>query len=82
MFYTLLMCFSPYLGAWKGGLPAGLEHNVLMQFSTLGSSKMGITLQRSLDQSQAGPHTRENATYPSPPLRLFATLPQGVVLFI
>ena len=34
------MCFSPYLGVGGGGLPRGLGHNLLMQFSSLGSSKM------------------------------------------
>ena len=32
------MCFSPYWGG--GGLPRGLGHNLLMQFSSLGVSKM------------------------------------------
>ena len=39
------MCFSPYLGSGRaggggGGSPKGLVHNVLMQFFTLGSSKI------------------------------------------
>ena len=33
------MCFSPCLTVWKGG-GKRLGHNVLMQFSTLGDSKM------------------------------------------
>ena len=40
------MCFSPYLGVWRergGGLRSGLGHNLLMQFSTLCSSKMEIS---------------------------------------
>ena len=36
------MCFSRYLGG-GGGLPRGLGHNLLMQFSNLGSSKMEIS---------------------------------------
>ena len=38
------MCFSPYLGVWggEGGLPRGVGHNLLLQFSSLGSSKMEI----------------------------------------
>ena len=37
------MCFSPYLGVGGGGgLPKGLGHNLLMSFTSLGSSKMEI----------------------------------------
>ena len=36
------MCFSPYLGVGGGGgLPRGPGHNLLMQSSSLGNSKMG-----------------------------------------
>ena len=35
-----------------------------MQFSRLNGSKMEITSQRLLDQSQAGVYMGENATYP------------------
>ena len=35
VFFTLFGCFF-----WGGGLPRGLGHNLLMQFSSLGSSKM------------------------------------------
>ena len=36
------MCFSPDLGVWKGGEAAskGMGHNLLIQCSTLRSSKM------------------------------------------
>ena len=36
------MCFSTYLGieCGGGGSPKGLVHNLLMQFFTLGSSKI------------------------------------------
>ena len=37
------MCFSPYLGVGGWGLPKGLGHNLLMQFSSLSSSKMEIS---------------------------------------
>ena len=38
------MCFSPYLGVGGGGgLPRGLGHNLLLQFSSLSSSKMEIS---------------------------------------
>ena len=46
---ALFMCFSHYLGVGVGagggggGLPSGLGHNLLMQFSRLSSSKMGIS---------------------------------------
>ena len=67
------MCFSPYLGVGGeggGGLPRGLGRNLLMQFSRLNSSKMEITSQRLLDQSQAGVY-RGNRHIP-PILGLFA----------
>ena len=54
MFWPLFMCFSPYLGVGGGGSKGSRAHNLLMQFSRLGSSKMEITSQRLLDQSQAG----------------------------
>ena len=40
------MCFSPYLGVWRGGgggTKGSRVHNLLMQFSGLGSSKMEIS---------------------------------------
>ena len=40
------MCFSPYLGiGWGGGggAPKGLVRNLLMQFFTLGSSKIEVS---------------------------------------
>ena len=38
------MCFSPYSGIRSrgGGSPKGLVHNLLMQFFTLGSSKIEV----------------------------------------
>ena len=39
------MCFSPYLGIGCGGghgSPKGLVHNLLMQFFTVGSSKIEV----------------------------------------
>ena len=38
------MCFSPYLGIRSGGgvSPKGRVHNLLMQFFTLGSSKIEV----------------------------------------
>ena len=38
MFFTL---FGHYAGG-GGGSPKGLVHNLLMQFFTLGSSKIGV----------------------------------------
>ena len=58
MFFTL---FGYWVGG--GGSPKGLVHNLLMQFFTPDSSKIEVTSQRLLDQSQAGvymgktPHT-------------------------
>ena len=40
------MCFSHYLrigSGGGGGVPKGLVHNLLMQFFTLGSSKMEVS---------------------------------------
>ena len=44
MFQTVFTCFSPYLGIrfGGGGPPKGLVHNQLMQFFTLGSSKIEV----------------------------------------
>ena len=39
------MCFSPYLGIERtggGGSPKGWVHNLLVQFFTLGSSKIEV----------------------------------------
>ena len=39
------MCFSPYLGIRSGGgggAPKGWVHNLLLQFFTLGSSKIEV----------------------------------------
>ena len=38
------MCFSPYLSiGCEGGGQTGLVHNLLMQFVTLGSSKIEVS---------------------------------------
>ena len=46
MFQAIVTCFSPYLGIGRtggGGVsPKGLVHNLLMQFLTLGSSKIEV----------------------------------------
>ena len=76
VFFTLFGC--------GGGLPRGLGHNLLMQFSSLGSSKMEITSQRLLDQSQAGVYMGK--TPHTPPFWPFwaysRTLTQGVELLV
>ena len=61
-FYVVFTLFGCW-GGGGGGLPRGLGRNLLMQFSRLNSSKMEITSQRLLDQSQAGVYF-QNATYP------------------
>ena len=43
MFYTFFVCFSPYLGVGGGVTKGSRAHNLLMQFSGLGSSKMEIS---------------------------------------
>ena len=40
MFFTLFE-YWPH-GGWGGGAPKGLVHNLLMQFFTLGSSKIEV----------------------------------------
>ena len=44
MFYAVFMCFSPILGISYGGGGAskGWVHNLLMQFFTLGSSRIEV----------------------------------------
>ena len=44
MFQAVFTCFSPDLGIRSkgGGSPKGLVHNLLMQFVTLGTSKMEV----------------------------------------
>ena len=47
MFQAICTCFSPYLGIRSGGgggwgAPKGLVHNLLMQFFTLGCSKIEV----------------------------------------
>ena len=60
-----LYVFFTLFGCWGGGgLPRGLGHNLLMQFSRLSSSKMEITSQRLLDQSQAGVYRGKRHTHP------------------
>ena len=51
MFFTL---FGYWLRGGGGVSPKGWVHNLLVQFFTLGSSKIEVTSQRLLDQSQAG----------------------------
>ena len=93
MFLAVFTCFSSkfwVLGRGRGGGgggPKGLVHNLLMQFFTLGSSKIKvfeITSQRLLDQSQAGVYMGK--TPHSPPFWPFwaysRTLPQGVELLV
>ena len=40
MLSAVFTCFSPYLGIGRGGIPKKLVHNLLMQFFTLGNSKI------------------------------------------
>ena len=44
MFKAVFTCFSPCLGnrSGVGGPPKGLVHNLLVQFFTLGSSKIEV----------------------------------------
>ena len=38
-----LCVFFTLFGCWGGGLPKGLGHNLLIQFASLGNSKMEIS---------------------------------------
>ena len=77
VFFTLFGCVG-------GGYQESRAHNLLMQFSHLSSSKMEITSQRLLDQSQAGVYMGK--TPHTPPFWPFwaysRTLPQGVELLV
>ena len=43
MFWAIFTCFSPYSGIGRvGGSPKGLVHNPLVQFFTLGGSKIKV----------------------------------------
>ena len=68
----------------NNGLVKGRVHNLLVQFFTLGSSKIEVTSQRLLDQSHAGVYMGE--TPHTPPFWPFwaysRTLPQGVELLV
>ena len=84
--------FSLYLGIGRvggggGGAPKGLVHNLLMQFFTLGSSKIKvfkITSQRLLDQSQGGVYRgkRHIPPYFGPFWAYSHTLLKGVELLV
>ena len=71
--------FFPRFGCW-GGLPRGLGHNLLVQFSSLSNAKMEITSQGLLDQSQAGVYRGKRHIPPlfGPFWAYSCTLPQGV----
>ena len=45
MFQAVFVCFLPYLGTGRGGggSPKGLVHNLIMQFFSLGSTKMEVS---------------------------------------
>ena len=83
MYFTLFGYYIP--GGGVGGLSLkGLVHNLLMQFFTPDSSKIEVTSQRLLDQSQAGVYMGK--TPHTPPFWPFSaysrTLPQGVELLV
>ena len=78
--------FSPYLGVRSGGggSPKGRVHNLLMQFFNPDSSKIEVTSQRLLDQSQAGVYMGKTPhTPPFGPFWAYSrTLPQGVEMLV
>ena len=78
VFFTLFGCGG------GGGTKGSRAHKLLMQFSGLGNSKIEITSQRLLDQSQAGEYMGK--TPHTPPFWPFwaysRTLPQGVELLV
>ena len=75
--------FFTLFGCW-GGFPRGLGHNLLMHFSSLSSSKMEITSQRLLDQSQVSVYRGKRHIPPILGLvwAYSRTLPQGVELLV
>ena len=68
----------------NNGLVNAPVHNLLMQFFTLGSSKIKVTSQRLLDQSQAGVYMGKRHIPPHfwPFWAYSRTLPQGVELLV
>ena len=59
VFFTQFGC-----GMWVEGVPQGIGTQPASAFGTLGSSKIDVTKQGLLDQSQAAPHIGENTTEP------------------
>ena len=79
-----LCVFFTLFGFLWGSLPRGLGHNLLMQFSSLGSSKIEITSQRSLDHNRLGVYRAKHHIPPhfGPFWAYSRTLPQGVELLV
>ena len=69
-FYVLFTLF----GCWGGGLPRGLGHNLLMQFSSLGSSKMEFSETDFFDTLTIRNDQISYAKYVLAPLYVFFTL--------
>ena len=70
------MCFSPYLGVWRGGggTKGSRAHNLLMQFSGLGSSKMEISETDFFDTLTVQKDQISYAKHVLAPLYVFFTL--------
>ena len=68
LFFTLFGCWG------GGGLPRGLGHNLLMQFSSLGSSKMEISETDFFDTLTIQNDQISNVKHVLAPLYLFFTL--------
>ena len=68
------MCFSHYLDVGGGGLPRGLGHNLLMQFSGLSSSNMEIYETDFFDTLTIQNHQISYAKHVLAPLYVFFTL--------
>ena len=84
MFWPLSMCFSPYLGVWRGGggTKGSRAHNLLMQFSGLGSSKMEISETDFFDTLTVQNDQISYAKHVLAPLYVFFTLFGCVAIWV
>ena len=71
---ALFYVFFTLFGCWGGGLPRGVGHNLLMQFSRLGSSKMELSETDFFDTLTIQNHQISYAKHVVAPLYAFFTL--------
>ena len=70
LFYVVFTLF----GCWGGGLPKGVGHNLLMQFSRLGSSKLELSETDFFDTLTIQNHQLSYVKHVLAPLYVFFTL--------